>query len=92
MWVWVSRTTADLVELVGDDVGELFVLMHPNHGDEVDVPGDRVDLADAVDLGDGGGDLGNAVDLGVDQDDGGDHRPTLARGRKCLRNYHRLGD
>ena len=42
-------------------------------GDEVDIPGDGVDLTHAVDVGDRLRDLGDAVDRGMDQDDGGDH-------------------
>ena len=36
-------------------------------------PVDRVDLGDAVELGDLLRDLGDAVDVGGDEDDGGDH-------------------
>ena len=52
MWVSVSGDAGDLVEPVGDDVGEVLVLAHPHHRDQVDVAGDGVDLADAVEVGD----------------------------------------
>src|SRR5690349_12469054 len=45
-----------LADPVRDDVGELLVLPDADHGDEVDLAGDGVDLAHAGDLGDGGGD------------------------------------
>ena len=47
----------DLVDPAGDDVGERLVLAHPHHRDQVDLAGDRVDLADPVQGGDGLGDL-----------------------------------
>src|SRR5699024_11373762 len=40
----------DLADLVRDDPGELLVLAHAHNGDEIDVAGDRVHLAHAVDL------------------------------------------
>ena len=79
MWVCVPLHAVDLVEPVGDDVGEVLVPADPHHRDQVDVTGDGVDLADPVDLGDRLGDLGDAGDFGVDEHDGGDHGVTLAR-------------
>ena len=64
----------------------------PDHGDQVDVTGDRVDLGDAVELGDPLGHFGDAVDLAVDEHDCGDHdalsrrpRPGAAGSRGRLR-------
>ena len=73
MWVALSPHALDLAEPVGDDVGELLVPADPDHRDQVDLAGHRVDLADAVELGRRLGDLGDAVDVGLDEDDGGDH-------------------
>ena len=53
MWVVGADDAVDLVEPVGDDVGELLVAPDPHHRDEVGVAGDRVDLGHAVDVGDG---------------------------------------
>src|SRR3954453_9373448 len=68
----------NLVELVGDHRGDVVVLAYPDHRDEVDLAGDRVDLADTVQSGDRGRDLGYLGDLGLDEDDGGDHVLTLS--------------
>jgi hypothetical protein len=68
----------DLVELVGDHGRDVLVLAHPHQGDQVDLPGDGVDLADAVERGDRLGDLGDARDVGLHEDDGGDHGLTVA--------------
>jgi len=62
-----AENAADLVELVGYDIGQLLVLADAHNGDEVDIPGDGVDLADTFELGDGGGDL--MPDLGESQVD-----------------------
>src|SRR4051812_29317334 len=65
--------TVDLVETVRHDVSDLFMVAHPHQRDEVDLAGDRVDLAHALQLCDLLGDLRNAVDGGGDEDDRGDH-------------------
>ena len=64
-----------LVELVGDDRRDVVVLAHPHQGDQVDLPGHRVDLADTLEGGDRLRDLGDARDVGLHEDDGGDHGP-----------------
>ena len=61
------------------DVGELLVLAHAHHRDEVDLAGHGVDLRHARHLGDLGGDLRDAPGVGVDVDDGGDHGPLRSR-------------
>lgn len=67
----------DPAQLPGDDVGELVVLGHADHRDEIDVAGAGVDLADTVEVGDGLGGLGDPVGGGVHQDDRGDHDGSL---------------
>src|SRR5690606_41563435 len=62
-----------LVEAAGNDLGDLLVLGHAHHGQEVVSAGDGVDLADAVDRGDRLGDLRDAVHFGVDVNDSRDH-------------------
>ncbi len=42
----------DLVELIGDDLGDVVDLAHAHHREEVEVSRHGVDLADAVDVGD----------------------------------------
>src|SRR4051812_5583768 len=68
----------DLVEAVGDDVGDLLVLAHTYQGDEVDLPGDGIDLGHARQLGDLLGHLRDPVDCRLDEHDRGDHAATLA--------------
>jgi hypothetical protein len=63
----------DLVEPVGDDVGQVLVVADLHHGDEVRIAGDRVDLRHAVQLRDALAHLRDAVDVAADHDDGGDH-------------------
>src|SRR5690606_13273797 len=70
----------DLVEPVGDDVVEVLVAGDPGDGDEVDVTGDGVDLADAVDRGDLPGRLGDAGHFCLDEDDRRNHQATVAPG------------
>lgn len=51
----------DLGKSIGDGFGQVVVVADPGHRDEVPVAGDRVDLADAVELGNLLGAFGNAV-------------------------------
>ena len=67
-----------LVEPIGDDGRDVVVGPDAHQGDQVDLAGDGVDLADAVDLGDGGGNLGNAGHVGLHEHDGSDHGVNLA--------------
>src|SRR3954470_11792261 len=66
-----------LVEPVGHDVRDVLVGLDPDQHDEVDLAGDGVDLADAVELGDRLADLRDPGHVGLDEDDRGDHVPTL---------------
>src|SRR4051794_33883673 len=68
----------DLVEPVGHDVGDLFVVAHPDERDQVDLAGDRVDLAHALQLRDLLRNFRNAVDGGGDEYDRGDHGAALS--------------
>src|SRR5690606_24063452 len=68
-----AQDALHLADAVGDDVRELVVLLDAHHRDEVRLARDRVDLADALEVGDLGRDLGDARGVGVDQDDGGEH-------------------
>ena len=78
-----AQDALDLADLVGDHVGEVVVLAHADHGDEVDLAGDGVDLADARDVGDRGGDLRDPRGVRVDEHDGGQHaRHHAVRGRR----------
>ena len=52
-------------------------LADPDDGDQVDVTGDRVDLADAGQVGQGLGHLGDRVGGAVDEHDRGDHGTFL---------------
>src|SRR5699024_4052396 len=61
----------DAAQPAGDHPGEILVRPHVDHGDEIHVPGDRVDLLDARDVDDLLGDLGDAVGLDDDRDDVG---------------------
>src|SRR6516165_562532 len=65
--------TVNLVEAVGHDLCNLLVAAHPDEGDQIDLAGDRVDLADALERGDLLGDLGDSVDRGGHEHDRGDH-------------------
>ena len=78
------ENSGDLVELVGHGGGDLVVVADPDQGDQVDLSGDGVDLADAGEVGDGLGDLGDAGDVGLDEDDGGDHALTLGAARSAV--------
>ena len=71
-----------LVDPAGDHLGDLLELADPHDRDQVDVAGDRVDLADAVEIGDRRGDLGDLVGGGVDHHDGGDHAGDPSRARR----------
>src|SRR5690606_22092246 len=73
--------TGNLVEPVRDDLGDLLVPADPHHGHQIDLAGDRVDLADPVECGDLFGYLGNPGDVGVDEHDRGDQRGLLDDGR-----------
>src|SRR3954454_9368372 len=64
----------DLVEKVGHHVRDVVVVAHPDQRDQVDLAGDGVDLADALEVGDRLGDLGDPGDVGLHKDDGGDHK------------------
>src|SRR5690625_7887822 len=57
---------------------------HPHHSDQVDVPGHRVDLVDALDVDHPLSDLGDPVRLDENRDDGGDHgfSPRTGRSRQ----------
>src|SRR5690242_18045182 len=68
------RDAWHLVQPAGDDVGELVVRPDPDHRHQVELAGDRVDLADLGQLGDFLGHLGDALDLCPHQNDRGDHR------------------
>ena len=57
----------DLVEPVGDDVGDLLVLTDAHACDEVDLAGYGVDLADTLQLRDLLRDLWDARDVGLDR-------------------------
>ena len=70
-----------LVDPAGDDLGDLLELPHPHDGDQVDLAGGGVDLADAVEIGDGRRDLGDRVGGGIDHHDGGDHAGEPSRAR-----------
>src|SRR5688500_15982173 len=77
--VGLGRSDAwHLVEPVGDDRGDVLVVADPDQRDQVDLTRHRVDLADALDRGDGLCDLRDAGDVGLDEDDGGDHGHTLS--------------
>ena len=78
MCVSVAGHAVDLVERVGDHGGDVLVLADPHEGDQVDLAGHGVDLADAVQGGDRLADLGDARDVGLHEDDGGDHGDTLS--------------
>jgi hypothetical protein len=45
-----AQDAGGLRDAVGDDLGDLVVLLHPDHGDQVDVAGDGVHLADPVEV------------------------------------------
>jgi hypothetical protein len=81
----------DLAEAVGHDRREVVVLGHPRDGDEVDLPGDRVDLRDALEVGDLLGDLGDAGDVGRDHHDGGGHVSSSDRAVGAARRGNRSG-
>jgi hypothetical protein len=70
MWVSVDWT-------VGHHVGDAVVVAHAHQRDQVDLARHGVDLADALEVGDRLGHLGDPSDVGLDEDDGGDHVPTL---------------
>src|SRR6476646_4251841 len=55
----------DLVEPAGDDLVQVLVPAYAHHRDEVDVAGDGVDLAHAVEIGDGLRHLRDPVDGGI---------------------------
>src|SRR5262249_15656221 len=79
----------------GDDVGDVVELADAHDRDQVDVAGDRVDLADTLEVGDGLGHLRDRVRGAVDEHDGGNHgvmlsvtatvrsRPTRIAPTKC---------
>lgn len=64
---------ADLVNVVRHQVGHVVVVADSQQGDQVDVAGDGVDLADTGDRRDLLGDLGDLGDVGLDEHDGSDH-------------------
>ena len=76
MWVSVDVTPGTLFSWSATTRRHVVVVADPDHRDQVDLPGDGVDLADAVEVGDLLGDLGDAGDVGLDEDDGGDHGQT----------------
>src|SRR5258708_4880318 len=79
----------DLRQPAGDHFGDLVELTYSDDGDEVDVAGDGVDLADAVQVGQLLGDFGDAVGFYGDHDDRGDHGPIVgASGRGSRRPRH----
>ena len=69
--------TGHFVQPTRDHVRHLVELAHPDHGDEVDVPGHRVDLADPVQVRDRLRYLGDAVGGRGNHHDRGDHAATL---------------
>ena len=83
MWVSVEVTPGDLVEPVGHHGRDVVVVAHPDQRDQVDLAGDGVDLAHAVEGGDRLGDLGDAGDVGLDEDDGGDHGASASGPGRC---------
>src|SRR5512132_3491737 len=64
----------DLADALRDHVGQVVVVHHTYHGDEVELPGHGIDLAHTVDCGDGLGGLLDLVDLALDEDDRVDHQ------------------
>jgi hypothetical protein len=70
--------TIDLVELIGNNVSDLFMIADADHRDEVDLAGDAVDLGDAGKLRNLLGHLGYPVDSSLDEDDRGNHELTLS--------------
>jgi two-component system chemotaxis response regulator CheB len=63
--------------VIGNNVGQSFLSFDPDDGDQVDVPGHRVDLTDSVDLGDQSGDLRDPIRPGLQQNNGGDQGNSL---------------
>ncbi len=73
MWVSVCSTPGHLRQPARDRVGDVVELLDADDRDQVDVAGDGVDLADAVDVGDLLRHLGDLVGLDGDHDDRGNH-------------------
>jgi hypothetical protein len=72
--VGAGRSDAlDLGQPVGDDVGQLLVLTHPDHRHEVGVARDGVDLRHAVEGRDVLGDFGDPGGVAGHEDNGCDH-------------------
>lgn len=67
----------DLVEVAGNDLGQLVMGAHSHDRHQVELAGGGVDLAHAGDLGDHLGDLRDPVHLGVDHDNRGNHAGYL---------------
>ena len=63
----------DLVEPVGDNVRDLFVVAYSNKSDQVDLARDAVDLAYSLELRDLLGYLWDALNSRLNEDDRGDH-------------------
>src|SRR5512132_549348 len=79
----------DLADALWDHVGQVIVVHHAHHGNEVELPGHGIDLAHTVECSDGLGGFLDLVDLALDEDDRVDHlssrpvrrapRPSLVR-------------
>ena len=65
-------------ETRGDDLGDLFMVLDPEHRDEVELAGNGVSLGDARYIGEGRTELRDRVSLRFYQDDGGDHGKILS--------------
>ena len=93
MWVSVAVTPATLLSRSATTAATSSWLRHPDQGDQVDLAGDGVDLADAVEGGDLLGHLGDPGHVGLHEHDGGDHAAEVsgpaggpvARGRAARR-------
>ncbi len=73
MWVSVEVTPGTLLRRSATVLATSSWSLHPDHRDQVDLAGDGVDLADAVEGRDLLGDLGDPGDVGLHEHDGGDH-------------------
>lgn len=65
-----SRDSGDSL---GYDASQIIVLAYPDHDDEIEVAGNRVDLADSGEIGNSLSGLGHLMDIADRENDGGYH-------------------
>jgi predicted RNA-binding protein with PIN domain len=79
--------TRELHHPPGDDLGQLLVVADPDHGDDVGMTGNRVHLADPIDLGQLDSQVGDARRFTVDENKGvhhADQRYLLGRAANSM--------